>query len=92
VAGIDHVGLGSDFDGMRSGPVGLEDVSGYPGLLEELMRRGYSREDVAKIAGLNVLRVMEEAEAVAVSLRATEPPRDVLVDELDGDGHEEDAH
>jgi membrane dipeptidase len=76
--GVDHIGLGSDFDGIRSGPVGLEDVSTYPALLAELLRRGYSDEDVAKIAGLNVLRVMRGAEAVAAA-HAADPPSEALL-------------
>jgi membrane dipeptidase len=69
VAGIDHVGIGSDFDGMgKDLPVGLTDVSNYPELLAELMRRGWSDADVAKLAGGNVLRVLDEAEAVARSM------------------------
>lgn len=74
VAGIDHVGLGSDYDGLSSLPEGLEDVSGYPTLLAELARRGYSRDDLARVAGLNVLRVMDEAERVSATLRAAETP------------------
>jgi membrane dipeptidase len=69
VAGVDHVGIGSDFDGMgKDLPVGLSDVSNYPELLAELMRRGWSDADVAKLAGGNILRVMYEAEAVAQSM------------------------
>jgi len=69
VAGRDHVGIGSDFDGMgKDLPVGLSDVSTYPELLAELLRRGWSDTDIAKLAGGNVLRVMEEAEVVARSL------------------------
>ena len=69
VAGVDHVGIGSDFDGVGTGmPAGLSDVSSYPGLLAELMRRGWSDADVAKVAGGNILRVMDEAEAVARSM------------------------
>lgn len=92
IAGIDHIGLGGDFDGIGSTPVGLEDVSKYPDLLVELMRRGYSDEDCAKIAGLNVLRVMREVERVAAELQETEQPRDVTIEELDGpkDGAEGD--
>ena len=71
VAGVDHVGLGSDFDGIPGGPVGLEAVDRYPALLEELMRRGWSDGDVAKLAGENVLRVMAAAEQVAARLRST---------------------
>jgi membrane dipeptidase len=70
VAGVDHVGLGSDFDGIPAGPRGLESVARYPALLVELMRRGWSDADVAKVAGENVLRVMAEAEHVAQQLRA----------------------
>jgi membrane dipeptidase len=70
VAGIEHIGLGSDFDGFRGGIDGLDDVSGYPALLAELLRRGYPKEDVKKIAGLNVLRVLRAAETVAEQLRA----------------------
>ena len=65
VAGIDHVGLGSDFDGITTVPVGLEDVSTFPALAAELLRRGYTDEDVRKIAGRNILRVMRAAETVA---------------------------
>jgi len=70
VAGVDHVGLGSDFDGLGNKlPTGLDDVAAYPALLAEMMRRGWSDADVAKLAGGNVLRVMEQAEAVAASMR-----------------------
>jgi membrane dipeptidase len=65
VAGIDHVGLGSDFDGISSVPVGLEDVSSFPLLLGELLSRGYSDEDIRKITYRNMMRVMRQAEAVA---------------------------
>ena len=70
VAGVDCVGIGSDFDGLgKDYPVGLTSVSTYPALLAELMRRGWSDADVAKLAGGNILRVMDEAEAVARSLK-----------------------
>ncbi len=82
VAGIDHVGIGSDFDGISSTPAGLEDASTFPFLLAEMLRRGYSDEDVAKVAGLNALRAMEAAEKVAASL-AGKPASDALIDELD---------
>jgi len=71
VAGIDHVGLGSDFDGIPDAPVGLEGVDRYPALLEELMRRGWSDADVAKLAGENLLRAMAAAEQVSLKLRDT---------------------
>jgi membrane dipeptidase len=70
VAGIDHIGLGGDFDGITSVPEGLEDVSTYPSLTAELLRRGYKDEDIRKILGLNVLRVMREAENVSKRLQA----------------------
>jgi membrane dipeptidase len=71
VAGIDHVGLGSDFDGIPDAPVGLEGVDRYPALLEELMRRGWSDADIAKLAGENLLRTMAAAEQVSLKLRDT---------------------
>jgi membrane dipeptidase len=74
VAGVDHVGLGSDFDGIPEGPRGLEAVDRYPALLMELMRRGWSDADVAKVAGGNVLRAMEQAERVAARLSAQQAP------------------
>jgi membrane dipeptidase len=68
VAGIDHIGYGSDFDGISSAPKGLDDVSTFPALTAELLRRGYSDGDVKKILGLNLLRVMRAVEAVANGL------------------------
>jgi membrane dipeptidase len=65
IAGIDHVGIGSDFDGISSVPTGLEDVGKFPDLIAELLRRGWTEEDVRKLAGQNVLRVLREAERVA---------------------------
>lgn len=91
IAGIDHVGLGSDFDGVGWLPEGLEDVSGYPFLLAELMQRGYTTEEVAKVAGLNLLRVMEEAERVAAELQQSESPNDVRFEELKEPASEVDA-
>jgi len=73
VAGIDCVGLGSDFDGITEVPVGLEDVSKLPDLIAELLRRGWTEPDLKKLAGLNTLRVLREAEGVARQLRATTP-------------------
>ena len=69
IAGIDHVGLGSDFDGIPDTPVGLEGVDHYPALLEELMRRGWSDADIAKLAGDNLLRAMAVAEQVSLRSR-----------------------
>jgi membrane dipeptidase len=69
VAGKDHVGIGSDFDGVGSVlPTGLEDVSTYPALLAELMRRGWTDEEVGKLAGGNILRVMAQAERISSNL------------------------
>ena len=65
VAGIDHVGIGSDFDGINSTPQQLEDVSCYPYITQELLNRGHSKEEVHKILGGNVLRVLREAEKVS---------------------------
>ncbi len=69
VAGIDHVGIGSDFDGITEVPDGLEDVSKFPDLIAELLRRGWSEPDVKKVAGLNALRVLRAAERVAAEMR-----------------------
>ena len=79
VAGIDHVGIGSDFDGITMWPVGLDDVSSYPRLTEELLRRGYSEPDIHKILGANVLRAFRQAGEVARRLCATTLPE---VDEI----------
>jgi membrane dipeptidase len=84
VAGIDHVGIGSDFDGMESVPLGLESVADYPALFAELMRRGWSDEDLGKLAGLNVLRAFRDAEKVAAKLQKERPASDVLIEEVDG--------
>jgi len=73
LAGIDHVGLGSDFDGVSNLPEGLEDVSKYPNLLRVLMQRGYSREELAKLCGGNLLRVWREVEAHAQQANRVTP-------------------
>jgi len=73
VAGIDHIGIGGDYDGMRAGPRGMEDVSGYPLLFAELARRGYSKGDLEKIASRNMMRVMRAAERHAAA-HAGDPP------------------
>ena len=86
VAGIDHVGIGSDFDGGEPLPDGLTDVSRFPALLGELLRRGYSDDDVRKVAGGNVLRTLRGAEAVARRLQAERPPSEATIEELDGPG------
>jgi membrane dipeptidase len=65
IAGVDHVGIGGDFDGITEVVEGLEDVSTYPALFAELARRGWSDRDLRKLAGENLLRVFAQAEAVA---------------------------
>jgi membrane dipeptidase len=83
VAGIDHVGLGGDYDGNSDWPKGLEDVSGYPRLFAELVRRGWSDEDLGRLAGGNVLRALRQAEAVAARLSAERPPSTATIEALD---------
>jgi membrane dipeptidase len=78
VAGIDHIGLGGDFDGIESVVQGLEDVSKYPNLTAELLRRGYKDDEVRKILGLNVLRVMRDVEQVSKRLQAERGPSAML--------------
>jgi membrane dipeptidase len=77
-AGIDHIGLGGDFDGITSVPEGLEDVAKYPALTAELLRRGYKDDEIRKILGLNILRVIREAEQIATKLRAERGPSAVV--------------
>ena len=83
VAGIDHVGIGGDLDGVTSTPVGLEDVSKYPELTVELLRREYSDEDVLKVLGGNVMRVMRAAERASLRLREQRRPSEALIEDLD---------
>ncbi len=84
VAGIDHVGIGSDFDGIDSVPVGLEDVSTFPALFAELARRGWTDEELRKLAGENLLRVMREAEATSRRLQRERDASTATIEELDG--------
>ncbi len=84
VAGIDHVGIGSDYDGVTSLPVGLDDVSRFPYLTVELLRRGYSDADVRKVIGGNLLRVMRTAETTAARLQRERPASVARIDEMDG--------
>ncbi|MDQ2797538.1 MAG: dipeptidase, partial [Actinomycetota bacterium] len=84
VAGIDHVGLGGDYDGTDTMPVGMEDVSGYPRLLDALAERGWSDEDLAKLAHRNTVRVLRDAESVARDLSARRAPSLATIGELDG--------
>jgi membrane dipeptidase len=85
VAGIDHIGIGSDFDGAPTMPEGLEDVSRFPALFEELASRGYRHEDLMQIVGRNLLRVMREAERTEARLRGERPPSKVTIEELEDD-------
>jgi membrane dipeptidase len=84
VAGADHVGIGSDFDGIEVPPEGLEDVSKFPELIAELLRRGWSDEDAMKVIGVNLLRVMKEAEMVAERIQLERPPSAAQIEILDG--------
>ncbi|MBI4541111.1 MAG: membrane dipeptidase [Gemmatimonadetes bacterium] len=83
VAGVDHVGIGSDFDGIDSTPEGLEDVSRFPDLFAELARRGWTDEELRKLAGQNLLRVMHEVERVARILQRERGPSTATIGELD---------
>jgi membrane dipeptidase len=84
VAGVDHVGLGGDYDGNDAWPEGMEDVSTYPKLFAELIRRGWADADLTKLAQGNVLRVMVQAEAVAKRLQQARPPSLATLESLDG--------
>ena len=86
LAGIDHVGIGSDFDGITSTPVGLEDVSTYPALLEELSRRGWTEDDLRKVAGENLLRAWRQVETTARRIQRERGPSVATIQELDGKG------
>ncbi|MCZ0209844.1 dipeptidase [Streptomyces achromogenes] len=84
VAGIDHLGIGGDYDGTAFTPDGLDDVSGYPNLLAELLDRGWSRTDLAKLTWRNAVRVLGAAEDVARGLQAGRGPSLATIEELDG--------
>ena len=84
VAGIDHVGLGGDYDGVETLPVGLEDVSTYPALVSALAGRGWSEADLARLTCRNTLRVMREVEAVARDLQQVRRPSLARIEDLDG--------
>jgi membrane dipeptidase len=85
VAGVGHVGIGSDFDGVDYVPVGLEDVSKFPDLFAELIRRGWSDGDLKKLAGQNLLRVLRQAEATAARLQREREPSTKTIEQLDGE-------
>ncbi|MEV5236903.1 dipeptidase [Streptomyces pseudogriseolus] len=84
VAGVDHLGIGGDYDGTAFTPDGLDDVSGYPRLIAELLDRGWSRADLAKLTWQNAVRVLGAAEDVARDLRATRAPSNATLEALDG--------
>lgn len=84
VAGVAYIGVGGDYDGVAGQPEGLEDVSGYPALFAELARRGYSDEELAAIAGGNVLRALRGAEEVAVRLQGEREPSRTRIADVDG--------
>jgi membrane dipeptidase len=84
VAGVDHVGVGSDYDGVDWLPEGLEDVSCYPALIAELTGCGWSEEDCAKLTRGNILRVMREAEAASRTISARRRPSRARIEDLDG--------
>lgn len=84
VAGIDHLGIGGDYDGTAFTPDGLDDVSGYPNLIAELLDRGWSKTDLAKLTWQNAVRVLGAAEDVARDLQATRPPSNATIESLDG--------
>jgi len=83
VAGINHIGIGGDFDGITQVVQGLEDVSKYPDLTAELLKRGYKDDEIKKIHGLNVLRVMRQVEKVAAGLQKTRQPSTATIEQLD---------
>ncbi|MFJ8044639.1 dipeptidase [Kitasatospora sp. NPDC096147] len=84
VAGIDHVGIGGDFDGTAFTPAGLDDVSGYPHLIAELLGRGWSEAELAKLTWHNAVRVLRDAETVAARLRGERRPSIATIEALDG--------
>jgi membrane dipeptidase len=84
VAGIDHIGLGGDYDGVDELPLGLEDVSCYPALIESLLARSWSAADCGKLASGNLLRVMRDAETAAAVIQTRQQPSAARIAELDG--------
>ncbi|MFE6993590.1 membrane dipeptidase, partial [Streptomyces pharetrae] len=84
VAGVNHLGIGGDYDGTAFTPDGFDDVSGYPNLIAELLDRGWSTADLAKLTLKNAVRVLGTAEDVARGLRATRGPSHATLEGLDG--------
>ena len=86
IAGIDHVGLGGDYDGTDTLPDGLEDVSKYPALVAEMLRRGWTDADAKKLVGENILRVWAANEQIAARLKSERAPALATIEALDGTG------
>lgn len=84
VAGVDHIGIGGDFDGTAFTPAGLDDVAGYPNLIAELLRRGWSASDLAKLTWRNAVRTLRAAEDVARDLQTRCGPSNATIGQLDG--------
>jgi membrane dipeptidase len=84
VAGIDHIGIGGDYDGVGQLPVGLEDVSCYPNLIGALLEAGWSEADCGKLTSGNLVRVLHDAETGATLMRASRPPSAATIADLDG--------
>ena len=84
VSGVDHIGLGGDYDGVDELPVGLEDVSCYPALIDALLERRWSESDCGKLASGNILRVMRDAEDAARRLQTTREPSTATAADPDG--------
>lgn len=84
VAGVDHIGIGGDYDGTAFTPAGLEDVAGYPNLIAELLGRGWSTTDLAKLTWQNAVRTLRAAEDVARDLAGSRSPSNATLEELDG--------
>lgn len=79
VAGVDHIGIGGDFDGTAFTPSGLDDVAGYPNLIAELLSRGWSKSDLSKLTWSNAVRALRDAEAVSRDLSATRAPSNAVL-------------
>jgi membrane dipeptidase len=84
VAGVYHIGIGGDFDGTAFTPTGLQDVAGYPNLIAELLGRGWSAPDLAKLTWQNAVRALRAAEEIARDLQESRGPSNATIDELDG--------
>jgi membrane dipeptidase len=84
VAGIDHIGIGSDYDGVDQLPAGLEDVSCYPALIAALLDTGWSEQDCGKLANGNLIRVLRDAEIAAGQIQARRGPSSARIEDLDG--------